>query len=261
MIAAQHGHAGVVEVLLARGADPNKARTDDGATPCFIAAREGHAGVVELLLARGADPNKACTDDGATPCWIAAATGHVEIVRLLIARGASLRAMLALHPDTPPALATYLNGAREWTPLHVAADARDVATLRALLRDARVDPRLAVRAVLPDMRTALSIAGSASYPMARAVDKRARELLREAAEGVTWTGAKHRLCAADVRKAARARALMLSGRGMPVLNDDVWGMIFSFLLDGRGPRCAEVDEAAFAAGIAAAGRGSLGRTI
>ena len=71
-------------------------------------------------------------------------------------------------PATPPALATYLNGAREWTPLHVAADARDAAALRALLRDARVDPRLAVRAVLPDMRTALSIAGSATYPMATA---------------------------------------------------------------------------------------------
>ena len=109
--------------------------------------------------------------------------------------------------------------------------------------------------MLPDMRTALSIAGSASYPMARAVDKRARELLREAAEGVTWTVAKHRLCSADVRKAARARALMLSGRGMPVLNADVWGMVFSFLGDGRGPRRAEVDEAAFAAGIAAAGSG------
>ena len=109
------------------------------------------------------------------------------------------------------------------------------------------------------MRTALSIAGSASYPVARPVDKRARELLREAAKGVTWTGAKHRLCSADVRKAARARALMLSGRGMPVLNDDVRGMIFSFLAEGRGPRRAEVDEAAFAAGIAAAGSGGGAR--
>ena len=166
--------------------------------------------------------------------------------------------MPPLHPDTPPALATYLNGAREWTPLHVAADARDVAALRALLRDARVDPRLAVRAVLPDMRTALSIAGSASYPMARPVDKAARKLLRAAAEGVTWTIANDRLCSADVRKGSRARALMLSGRGMPVLNADVWGMIFSFLVEGRGPRCAEVDEAAFAAGIAAAESGGGG---
>ena len=128
----------MVEVLLARGADPNKARTGSVFTPCYIAAAKGHAGVVELLLARGADPNKACTDHGATPCWAAAAEGRVEIVRLLVAHGASLRAMPPLHPATPPALATYLNGAHEWTPLHVAADARDVAALRALLRDARV---------------------------------------------------------------------------------------------------------------------------
>ena len=112
-----------------------------------------------------------------------------------------------------------------------------------------------MRAALPDMRTALSIAGSASYPMARAVDKAALELLREAAEGVTWTRAKHRLCSVDVRKGARARTLMLSGRGMPVLNADVWGMIFSFLVEGRGPRGAEGDEAACAAGIAAAESG------
>ena len=58
-----------------------------------------------------------------------------------------------------------------------------------------------------DMRTALSIAGSASYPMAKPVDKSARELLRAAAAGVTWTPANHRLCSADVRKGARARAL------------------------------------------------------
>ena len=105
------------------------------------------------------------------------------------------------------------------------------------------------------MRTALAIAGSASYPMARPGDKAALELLREAAEGVTWTRAKHRLCSADVRKAARARALTLSGRGMPVLNADGGGMSFSCVGEGRGPRGPEVDEAAFAAGIAAAESG------
>ena len=31
----------------------------------------------------------------------------------------------------------------------------------------------------------------------------------------------------------------------------VWGTIFSLVAEGRGPRCAEVDEAAFAAGIEA----------
>ena len=105
------------------------------------------------------------------------------------------------------------------------------------------------------MRTALSIAGSASYPMARAVDKSARELLRTAGEGVSWTRAKHRLCSADVRQAARSRTLLLSGRGMPTMNGDVWGVVFSFLVDGRGPRAPAVDVSAFAAGLEAAGSG------
>ena len=37
---------------------------------------------------------------------------------------------------------------------------------------------------------------------------------------------------------------------MPVLNADVWGAIFAFLVEGRGPRSARVDEATFVAGIA-----------
>ena len=116
--------------------------------------------------------------------------------------------------------------------------------------------------------------------MARPVDEAARELLRTAAEGVTWTPANHRLCPADVRQGARARTLMMGGRradgggtlhpidipevrwmgGEPLfIPRDIWGLIFSFLLEGRGPRCAEVDEAAFAAGIAAAGSGGGAR--
>ena len=132
---------------------------------------------------------------------------------------------------------SYLDGARSWTPLHRAADARDHDALVALLDElprSSTRPDEAVDSPHPHMRTALSIAGSASYPMARPVDKAALELLRGAAEGVTWTGANHRLCSADVRKGARARALMLSGRGMPVLNGDVWGMIFSFLIFEEG---------------------------
>ena len=71
-IAAQEGHASVVELLLkADGVDVNKAR-EDGATPLYIAAREGHASVVELLLkADGVDVNKG-DEDGATPLFIAA---------------------------------------------------------------------------------------------------------------------------------------------------------------------------------------------
>ena len=34
----------------------------------------------------------------------------------------------------------------------------------------------------------------------------------------------------------RARALLLGGRGMPVMNGDVWGMVFAYLIDGEHAR-------------------------
>ena len=39
-----------------------------------------------------------------------------------------------------------------------------------------------------------------------------------------------------MREAARSRALLLGGRGIPVMNDDVWGMIFAYLTDGEHER-------------------------
>jgi len=47
---------GVVELLLAKGADVDKAR-QDGATPLHVACRKGHESVVRLLLESGANPH------------------------------------------------------------------------------------------------------------------------------------------------------------------------------------------------------------
>ena len=87
---------------------------------------------------------------------------------------------------------------------------------------------------------------------------------------MTWTPANHRLCSADVRKGARARALLMGGRraggdgtvhpidipevrwmgGEPLfIPRDIWDLIFALLVEGRGPRRAEVDVAAFAAAM------------
>ena len=84
--AAQMGWLDLVELLLERGADPNKARTDTGETPCYAAAERGKLDVVRLLLERGADPNKARTDNGETPCIVAGRNGHDEVVEVLQCR-------------------------------------------------------------------------------------------------------------------------------------------------------------------------------
>ena len=49
-VAAICGHLGIAQLLLDKGADPNQARTDGGATPLLIAAYEGRRPVVEVLL-------------------------------------------------------------------------------------------------------------------------------------------------------------------------------------------------------------------
>ena len=73
-MASQKGHADVVQLLLDHGADADKARTTDGATPLFMASQKGHADVVQLLLEHGADADKAETTTGSTPLF--AASGH-----------------------------------------------------------------------------------------------------------------------------------------------------------------------------------------
>jgi ankyrin repeat protein len=55
MLAAYHGHAPAVELLLARGADPDRAN-DRGQTPLAGAVFKGADAVIKALLAGGADP-------------------------------------------------------------------------------------------------------------------------------------------------------------------------------------------------------------
>ncbi|SDJ86320.1 ankyrin repeat domain-containing protein [Streptomyces indicus] len=55
MLAAYHGHAAAVRVLLERGADADRAN-DRGQTPLAGAVFKGETEVIEALLAGGADP-------------------------------------------------------------------------------------------------------------------------------------------------------------------------------------------------------------
>jgi len=125
--AAAAGKADVVELLLAKGADP-KAANDRGITPLYAAAQAGHPAALKALLARKADPN-ARTKDGDTP--LHAAINHVpgtaihpgcvEAVKLLIAAGADVNAK-AKQDDTPLHLAAK-HGHRDIAELLLAAKA------------------------------------------------------------------------------------------------------------------------------------------
>jgi len=93
------GSAGVVELLLAKGANVN-AKYLEGSTPLMFAADAGSVEIVKLLLAKGADVN-ARSEKGYTPLIGAASAGSVEIVKLLLAKGADVNAKTEGHGLTP----------------------------------------------------------------------------------------------------------------------------------------------------------------
>ncbi len=85
-----HHDAGIAEILLASGADPNAA-DHKGLTPLIMAARGGYTALAELLLRSGADANFK-TPDGVSALHYAAGRNHPEIARLLLDRNADVTA-------------------------------------------------------------------------------------------------------------------------------------------------------------------------
>ena len=69
-------------------ADVN-ASTRDGSTALLMAAQSGHAEVVELLLRNGAEVD-ACRDDGATVLQAAFDSAHEPTIELLVRAGAKV---------------------------------------------------------------------------------------------------------------------------------------------------------------------------
>lgn len=115
--AAFHGHWKLCEFLIESGADPGAAAPDTGETPLHSAlctpARTAHDLVLEVLLARGADPNRATKPSVETGCFMrdcrtkaesplhrAAAFGTEETIDLLLAAGADREAR-DMNGDTP----------------------------------------------------------------------------------------------------------------------------------------------------------------
>ena len=81
-ISAENGSFPMVELLLGRGADVNRA-SSDGATPLFISAQNGHLSLVELLLEMGADVELQWEDE--TPRMISEQQDHVAVSSRLAA--------------------------------------------------------------------------------------------------------------------------------------------------------------------------------
>jgi len=108
-VAAERGHSEVVQVLLAAGSDAN-AQDDEGSTALHRAARgfclwstnEGRAGAVRCLLAHGAD-TRVCDQENRTPLDVARAGQFQEAVRWLSpARSAELSAAGSLCKTVTP---------------------------------------------------------------------------------------------------------------------------------------------------------------
>ncbi|MGD9561498.1 MAG: ankyrin repeat domain-containing protein [Pyrinomonadaceae bacterium] len=115
--AAFHGHWRLCQFLIEQGADVNKPLDDSGETPLHAAISKSdrlkYDLVVKVLLANGADPNRAtkpnvetgafmrdCRTKGETPLHRAAAFGSEETIRMLLDAGARIDAK-DMHGDSP----------------------------------------------------------------------------------------------------------------------------------------------------------------
>jgi len=121
--AAFHGHWQLCEFLLEHGADANRADQDTGETPLHAALctanRPGCGLAVKVLLAAGADPNRAtkpgaetggfmrdCRTKGETALHRAAAFASEETIQLLLEAGARVDAR-DVNGDTPLGWASW----------------------------------------------------------------------------------------------------------------------------------------------------------
>ena len=130
MWAAEQGHAEVIGILAAAGADINAQSTvaqakrrrgvvykqgedqhTGGVTPLILAARQGNVDAVKVLAEKGADLNKP-SGDGSTAMVVAIQNGHYDVARYLVEKGADI------------------NKANEkgWTPLYLAIKHRNLET-------------------------------------------------------------------------------------------------------------------------------------
>ena len=176
MLAAYNGGnyaLSMIEALMDAGADINK-RNAMGWTALMIVAEDGSSqsiDIIKKLVNNGADVNTR-NNNGMNALMLAAWHGgdnSERIVRLLISLGAIYYRAPVLETSIPPTIMAYIEGTKNWTSLHRAADARDAEAIRKCLIQGTTHPETVVDSTHPDMCTAIGIAGSESYPTAQSV--------------------------------------------------------------------------------------------
>ena len=138
--AASDGYVEVVRVLLRAPAIEVDRATDDGTVPLSMASQEGHKDIVRLLLRKGAAPNLKY-EPGMPPLHLACLCGHTGIVEMLLHAGADMDAEAE-------------DEGQRFTPYSLAqlAGQREVVSILAAYRQAKIVPALRVEALSPCLR-------------------------------------------------------------------------------------------------------------
>ena len=90
MLASQHGHLSIVELLLAKGANIHDKGATEGYSSLMLVCGKGHLDIVELLLAKGANIHDRSATNGFSSLMIASFYGVLSIVELLLSKGANI---------------------------------------------------------------------------------------------------------------------------------------------------------------------------
>ena len=105
-VAAVRGHTSIVQYLLCKGADKDKA-DNRGITPLYVSSQEVHLAVVRCLLEHGADKEKV-DNVGKSPLFVAAINVQMAVVKFLLAQGADVNT--ATFDGATPLLITASHG-------------------------------------------------------------------------------------------------------------------------------------------------------